>query len=81
MNTQVFYDENGHPMEFEVRGKFTVDDTDYVAMAPVIDLEPLIYILRVAVDEEGKEYLEGIDDDELDLVKDVYEELMKEQEE
>lgn len=50
-------------------------------MAPVIDLDPLIYILRVAVDEEGNEYLEGIDDDELDLVKDVYEELMKEQEE
>lgn len=78
MERQLFYDELGNPVEFIVRGKFTVDDTDYVALVPAEDLEPVIYILKVAFDEEGQEVLVGIEDDELEIAKDAYEELMRE---
>lgn len=77
---ETFLDENGHPMEFQVLGKFTVDDSDYVAMKPVVDLEPLIYILRIDLDNNGEECLVGIEDDELAIAQEAYEELMSQKE-
>lgn len=77
MQKQLFYDESGNPVEFIIKAKFSIDDTDYVAMVPVDDIEPLVYILRIDLDEEGNEILVGIDDDELDEAVEVYEELIK----
>lgn len=79
-NTETFFDENGHPMDFRVLGKFSVDDNDYLAMEPVVDVEPLIYILRIDVDDNGQECLVGIDDDELAIAQEVYEELVNQKE-
>ena len=77
---ETFLDENGHPMEFRILGKFSVDDMDYVAMEPVIDLEPLVYILRIDLDQDGQEYLVGVDDDELAIAQEAYEELINQKE-
>lgn len=74
----LFYDELGNEIEFVVKGKFTLDDTDYVALLPADDIESYTYILRIEVDENGDELLVGIDDDELLEAEKAYEELMKE---
>ncbi len=69
-----FYDENGKEVEFLLDARFTLDDTDYVALY-TDDEEPEIYILRVEIDEEGNEFLKGIDDKELEEAVEAYEQL------
>ena len=73
-----FYDELGNEIEFVVKAKFSLDDTDYVALLPANEIDAMTYILRIEMDDEGDEVLVGIDDDELEEAKDVYEELIKE---
>ncbi len=74
----LFYDELGNEVEFIVKAKFTLDDTDYVAMLPAEDIESATYILRIELDDNGEEVLVGIDDDELKEAEEAYEELLKE---
>lgn len=71
------YDENNVEVEFFVDAKFSIEDTDYVALYTDED-EPEIYILKVIEDEDGNELLAGIDDDELEDAKKAYEELLDE---
>lgn len=74
----LFYDELGNEIEFIVKAKFTLDDTDYVALLPAEDIESYTYILRIEIDDNGDELLVGIDDEELNEAQEAYEELMKE---
>ena len=74
----LFYDELGNEVEFVVKAKFSIDDTDYVALLPADDIESATYILKVDIDENGEEFLMGIDDEELNQAQEVYEELSKE---
>ncbi len=74
----LFYDELGNEVEFIVKAKFTLDDTDYVAMLPAEDIESATYILRIELDDNGEEVLVGIDDEELKDAEQAYEELLKE---
>lgn len=74
----LFYDELGNEVEFIVKAKFTLDDTDYVAMLPADQLESATYILRIELDDDGEEILVGIDDEELKDAEEAYEELVKE---
>lgn len=78
MERHLFYDELGNPVEFIIKAKFTVNDTDYVAMLPAEELEPQVYILRIDYDDKGEAYFSGIDEQELAIAQEVYEELMKE---
>ena len=71
------YDENDVEVEFFVDAKFSIEDTDYVALY-TDEEEPKIYILKVIEDEDGNELLAGIDDDELEDAKKAYEELLDE---
>ena len=71
------YDENNVEVEFFVDAKFSVEDTDYVALY-TDEENPEIYILKVIEDENGDELLAGIDDDELEEAKKAYEELLDE---
>lgn len=71
------YDENDNEVEFFVDAKFSIEDTDYVALYTDED-DPEIYILKVIEDENGDELLTGIDDDELEEAKNAYEELLDE---
>ena len=71
------YDEDGVEVEFFVDAKFSIDDTDYVALY-TDEEEPEIYILKVIEDENGDELFAGIDDDELEEAKKAYEELLGE---
>lgn len=74
----LFYDELGNEVEFIVKAKFSLDDTDYVAMLPADDIDSATYILRIELDDNGEEILVGIDDDELKDAEEAYEELLKE---
>ena len=74
----LFYDELGNEVEFIVKAKFSLDDTDYVAMLPADDIDSSTYILRIELDDNGEEILVGIDDDELKDAEEAYEELLKE---
>ena len=74
----LFYDELGNEIEFIVKAKFTLDETDYVALLPADDIESYTYILRIELDDNGDELLVGIDDEELMDAQKTYEELMKE---
>lgn len=74
----LFYDELGNKVEFFVKGKFTLNDTDYVALLPTDDISSMTYILKIDIDDNGEEMLVGIDDDELERAREVYEELLKE---
>lgn len=65
----------GNEIEFVVKAKFTIDDTDYVAMLPAKELDSFTYILRIELDDNGEEILVGIDDEELEESQKVYEEL------
>ena len=74
----LFFDELGNEIEFIVKAKFSLDDTDYVAMLPADDIDSATYILRIELDDNGEEILVGIDDDELKDAEEAYEELLKE---
>lgn len=78
MNKQIFYDEDGKEIEFNIKEKFKYNDNDYLAMEKVDD-DSLIYLLRIEIDKDGNEYLSGIDDDELEKVKDAYENLFNQE--
>ncbi|MGO3751244.1 MAG: DUF1292 domain-containing protein [Peptoniphilaceae bacterium] len=80
MDKHVFYDEEGNKVEFIINAKFSIDDTDYVAMESCDSLDNMIYILKIQSDKEGNEFLVGIDDEELNEAKQVYEELTSENE-
>lgn len=79
METQLFYDENNNPIEFVVDAKFTVDDTDYVAMSLANEEDSPEYILKITKDSDGNDLLEGIDDEELKIAIESYEDLIKNQ--
>lgn len=72
-----FYDELGNQIEFVVKAKFSMDDTDYVALLPAKKIEAITYILRIEMDDEGNEILVGIENDELEEVNDFYEEIVR----
>lgn len=74
----LFYDESGNEIEFYIKGKFTLDNTDYVALLPANDIESMTYILKIHIDDNGDEILVGIDDEELNEAKEAYEELSRE---
>ena len=74
----LFYDELGNEIEFLVKAKFSINEVDYVALLPADDIESDIYLLRIDVDDEDQEVLVGLEDNELEEAKEVYEELLKE---
>lgn len=74
----LFYDELGNEIEFIVKAKFSLDDTDYVALLPADDINAYTYILKIDLDNNGEEVLVGISDEELKEAQEVYEELSRE---
>lgn len=74
----LFYDELGNQVEFQIKGKFTLNETDYVALMPLEDIKSPTYILRIDYDDSGNEILVGIEDEELKIASEVYEELLSE---
>ena len=74
----LFYDELGNEVQFIVKAKFSLDETDYVALLQADDIESPIFLLRIEIDDNGDEILVGIDDEELKEAEETYEELLKE---
>jgi uncharacterized protein YrzB (UPF0473 family) len=75
----VFYDELGNEIEFLVKAKFSLDDTDYVALLNADQLDTMTYLLKLELDDDGEPIFVTIDDEEeFEEVKSAYEELSKE---
>lgn len=75
----VFYDELGNEIEFLVKAKFSLDDTDYVALLNADQLDTMTYLLKLELDEDGEPIFVTIDDEEeFEEVKSAYEELSRE---
>ena len=74
----LFYDELGNEIQFIVKAKFSLDETDYVALLQADDIESPTFLLRIEIDDNGDEILVGLDDDELKEAEETYEELLKE---
>lgn len=75
----VFYDELGNEIEFLVKAKFSLDDTDYVALLNADQLDTMTYLLKLEQDDDGEPIFVTIDDEEeFEEVKSAYEELSKE---
>ncbi len=72
--TEKFFDENGNEVEFEIIGKFEIDNKAYAVLESTEDEST--YILRIKEDKDG-EYLEGIGDAELKEAIEAYEELLE----
>ena len=73
-------DEDGVDSDFAVIGEMELDGNNYLALVPNDEDGDEFVILKLAVDENGKEMLVTIDDDdEFDKVADAFEnELMEE---
>ncbi len=74
----LFYDELGNEINFMVKAKFTMDDTDYAALLPAEDIHADVYLLRIEIDEDGNTVFAGIEGEELEAAVEIYEDLMKE---
>lgn len=73
----IFYDELGNEIEFVVKAKFNYDDQEYVALLSAKEIDALTYILKVEMNDDGEEVLVHVDDEELEVATDVYEEIIK----
>lgn len=75
----VFHDELGNEIEFLVKAKFSLDDTDYVALLNADQLDTMTYLLKLELDQDGEPIFVTIDDEEeFEEVKSAYEELSRE---
>ncbi|MFZ5351127.1 MAG: DUF1292 domain-containing protein [Bacillota bacterium] len=87
MDVILLYDEDGNESEFEVVATLEVDENEYAILLPKDeDRDPDVeeveeaYILRIEQDENGEDVLVGIEDEEeLNMVIEAYEELVKEE--
>ena len=87
MDLILLYDEDGNETEFEVVATLEVDENEYAILLPrdderdpEVDEVDEAYILRIEKDENGEDVLIGIDDEEeLNMVIEAYEELVKEE--
>lgn len=70
-------DENGKESDFELIGSTVIDETTYMAMAPVDEDSDEYVILKMVKDENGEDMLETIEnDDEFDKVADVFDDML-----
>lgn len=74
VKTIVLLDEEGNEVEFEVVTKLDVEEKEYVIVVPVDGDEDEAVALKIVVDEDGKEALASIDnEEEFAMVAEAYE--------
>jgi uncharacterized protein YrzB (UPF0473 family) len=86
MDIILLYDEDGNESEFEVVATLEVEENEYAILLPRDDSRDPeaeevdeAYVLRIEQDENGEDILTGIDDEnELNMVIEAYEELVRE---
>lgn len=61
--TRTFLNEEGNKVEFEIIAEIYLDEKKYLILAPIEDDSEDAYVFRVD-NEEGKEVLNLVDDDE-----------------
>ena len=72
-----FNDDYGNEIEFIVRAKFKSGYSKYVALLPADEITSPTIILKVERDTSGNEILVGVEEDEIEKVKNKYEEIIK----
>lgn len=72
-------DDEGNTFRFSLIEAFEIEGQKYAILAPVDEAGEEALVLKVAVDENGEEYLYEIDDDEeWQMVAQVWEALDRE---
>lgn len=87
MDIIMLYDEDGNENEFEVVATLEVEENEYAILLPRDDSRDPdaeevdeAYVLRIEQDDDGEDVLIGIDDEEeLNMVIEAYEELVREE--
>ena len=73
INTIVLNDEEGNEMEFEVITKLDIEETEYLIVAPINEEDAEAIALRIECDENGKDVLVTVDDEEeFEMVSEAY---------
>ncbi|MGI9952980.1 DUF1292 domain-containing protein [Moorellaceae bacterium AZ2] len=81
-NTILLRDEEGQEHEFFVVDILEVDDEEYAVLLPVVDSSEEAIVLKIGRDEEGREVLYEIDDEEeWERVAEAWADLIDEEEE
>lgn len=75
--------EDGEELECEILTIFEIEDQDYIVLSPLEENDDeedhIVYIYRYFEDAEGNPSLENIEDDEeLEMVEEVFEQLLDE---
>ena len=79
-NIVTFVDENQQEVEFEIIDILEIDDNEYAILLPIDQGEPAeeAIILKIDADENGDELLFEIeDDDEWEMVANVWQEILE----
>ncbi|MBE3581157.1 MAG: DUF1292 domain-containing protein [Thermoanaerobacteraceae bacterium] len=80
-NTILLRDEEGHEYEFLVVDILEVDDEEYAVLLPVVGSADEAIVLKIGRDEEGREVLYAIEDEEeWERVVEAWDELVDEEE-
>ncbi|GFN23233.1 DUF1292 domain-containing protein [Thermanaeromonas sp. C210] len=80
-NTILLRDEEGQEHEFLVVDILEVDDEEYAVLLPVVDSADEAIVLKIGRDEEGREVLYAIEDEEeWERVVEAWDELVDEEE-
>lgn len=69
----------GETKDFQLVDTFGMNDDDYAVFLS-LDEEELMYILRIENSDDEDIYFEGVDDEELEALIEVYEDLLAEEE-
>jgi uncharacterized protein YrzB (UPF0473 family) len=78
--TLPLFDEEGNKVEFEVITKLDIEDKEYVIVVPKDEDVDEAVCLRIDVDENGKEVLVPVEDDEeFRIVSEAYENFLNEE--
>lgn len=81
-NTILLKDEEGQEHEFLVVDILEVDDEEYAILLPVVDTSGEAIVLKIGKDEEGREILCAIEDEEeWERVAEAWEDLLAEEDE
>lgn len=69
----------GETKDIQLVDTFGMNDDDYAVFLS-LDEEELMYILRIENSDDEDIYFEGVDDEELEALIEVYEDLLAEEE-
>lgn len=72
-----FRDEDGNKVDFEAIAKIYLEEQEYLLLSPVEEDNDDMFAFRIDINEEGKEELNLVEDDnEFEAIKKEYKNLL-----